>query len=113
MALAPPVLCHTVPMAPEHRHVAATVRDGAGQCPLCGGERTLSECIATSQFDPKQKSHRFLVGARLVVCRKTISTRMMVVSAIYCSAGAINVSPETGPWFLPMWPSQCHSARND
>ena len=51
MALAPPVLCHTVPMAPEHRHVAATVRDGARQCPLCGVERTLSECIATSQFD--------------------------------------------------------------
>jgi hypothetical protein len=29
---------------------AVTVLDGAGQCPLC--ERTLSECIATSQFDP-------------------------------------------------------------
>jgi len=25
---------------------------GADQCPLCGAERTLSECIATSQFDP-------------------------------------------------------------
>src|SRR5216684_4217504 len=24
------------------------------QCPLCGVERTLSECIATSQFDPKR-----------------------------------------------------------
>jgi hypothetical protein len=42
MALAPPVLCHTVPMAPEHRHVAATVRDGAGQCPLCARSNGLS-----------------------------------------------------------------------
>jgi hypothetical protein len=49
---APPVLQHTVPMAPEHSPVAATVLDGAGQCPLCGVDRTLSECIATSQFDP-------------------------------------------------------------
>ncbi len=24
------------------------------ECPLCGVERTLSDCIATSQFDPEQ-----------------------------------------------------------
>src|SRR5260370_7889539 len=56
----PPVLHHTVPMAPEHSPVAATVRDGAGQCPLCGVERTLSECTPTSPFDPHQSSaHAF------------------------------------------------------
>jgi hypothetical protein len=33
--------------------VPATIRDRAGQCQLCGVERTLSECIATSQFDPE------------------------------------------------------------
>jgi hypothetical protein len=49
-----PFFHHAVPMAPEHSPVSATVRDGAGQCPLCGGERTLSERIATSEFDPNR-----------------------------------------------------------
>jgi hypothetical protein len=47
-------------MAPEHSPVAATVRDGAGQCPLCGVEQTLSERIATSQFDPSPTSGRIV-----------------------------------------------------
>jgi hypothetical protein len=36
----------------------------AGQCPLCGVERTLSDCLATSQFDPKPTSASALISSR-------------------------------------------------
>jgi len=45
--------------------------------------------------------------------RKAVTTGMMMVSAVYRRAGAIDISPETGPWSLTLRPSQRHSARND
>jgi len=45
-----------------------------GRCPLCGGERTLSERIATSQFDPSESWAAFHVAAaRWFQCRRVSS----------------------------------------
>jgi hypothetical protein len=47
-------VCPALPARTLHSRFRASNQflHGAAECPLCGVERTLNECIATSQFDP-------------------------------------------------------------